>query len=129
MNTQKEHLNRKKNKTKAKTKKQAGKPSKFLAFMIPKAEGSEMERKKDTDAKIKLVLSYTSEEYSELYLIKHSRVYCEPEIPCTFSPVPLYKLADTSREATKGSTVHTPETMYLEEKYFFLTFSVLIYVH
>lgn len=59
MNTQKEHLNRKKNKTKAKTKKQAGKASNFLALMIPKAEGSEMERKKYTDAKIKLVLSYT----------------------------------------------------------------------
>lgn len=62
MDTQKEHLNTKKNQ-------QAGKPSKFFALMIPKAEGSETETMQYTGAKIKLVLSHTSGEYSELYLI------------------------------------------------------------
>lgn len=68
MKTQKEHLNRKKNY-------QAGKPSKFLAFIIPKAEGSETERMQYIGTKIKLLLSHTPGEYFELYLIKYSHVY------------------------------------------------------
>lgn len=100
--------------------------------MIPKAEGSEMERKKYTDAKIKLVLSYTWEEYSELYLIKHSHVYIVnqkfPALSVQFLSI-NWQILQGKPQTTKCSTVHTPETIYLEEKYFFLTFSVPIYVH
>lgn len=64
----KEYLNRKKIC-------QAGKSSKFLALMIPKAEGPGTERVQYIGAKIKLVLNHTSGEYSELYLIKYSHTY------------------------------------------------------
>lgn len=54
---------------------QAGKFSKFLDFMFPKAERSETDRMQYIGTKIKLLFDPSSAEYSEFYVVKCNHIY------------------------------------------------------